>query len=467
MAENNEYFKLIPKVDVLLENEKVIELIQVYGRQIVVDVIRVCIDDLRCFVKKAKSEAEVNAKVDELITDVEIALQKKTTLSVKKVINGTGTILHTNLGRAPLSQKHLDKVNKIMAGYTNLEYDLEKGERGLRYCHIEDKIKYITGAEGAIVVNNNAAAVMLVLSTLAKGKEAITSRGELVEIGGSFRVPDVMEASGTTLVDVGTTNKTHISDYENAISENTALFLKVHTSNYKIVGFTESVSLADMCKLGAQHNIAVYQDLGSGVLIDLENYGLEHEPTVQDSVNAGVDVISFSGDKLLGGPQAGIIVGKKEYIDKIKKNPVTRALRVDKFTIAMLDAVLCEYLNMEKAVNNVPILNNLTRDISAVEKSAKHLFDLFNKAKIDFDIQLVETKAQAGGGSMPTLEIYSYGIELSPKNMSVSKLEGSLRHLEVPIIGRVAHDKFILDVRTLDEADFKTIVSEFESLGKN
>lgn len=467
MAKKNEYFKMIPKVDVLLEDEKVIELTQIYGRQIVVDVIRDCVDSLRFFVKDAKSKIDIENKISILIDEIENMLIKKTNLSVKKVINGTGTILHTNLGRAPLSQKHLDKVNKIMAGYTNLEYDLEKGERGLRYSHIEDKIKYITGAESAIVVNNNAAAVMLVLSTIAKGKEAITSRGELVEIGGSFRVPDVMEASGTTLVDVGTTNKTHVSDYENAISENTALFLKVHTSNYKILGFTESVSLADMCKLGAQHKIPVFQDLGSGVLIDLEKYGLEHEPTVQDSVKAGVDLISFSGDKLLGGPQAGIIVGKKEYIDKIKKNPVTRALRVDKFTIAMLDAVLCEYLNMENAVNNVPILNNLTRDLLDVEESAKHLFDLLNKSKIDFDIKLCETKAQAGGGSMPTLEIDSFGIEFSPKSMSVSKLEESLRHLEVPIIGRVAHDKFILDVRTLDEADFKTIVSEFESLGKN
>lgn len=465
MAKNNEIFKLIPKVDVLLEDSKINKLIDEYGRDIVVDVIRECVDDLREFVKQNQSVDEVKDKIKNLPNEIKEWLISKHQLSVKKVINGTGTILHTNLGRAPLSQKHLDKVNKIMSGYTNLEYDLQKGQRGLRYSHIEDKIKYITGAESAIVVNNNAAAVMLVLSSLAKGREAITSRGELVEIGGSFRIPDVMEASGTKLVDVGTTNKTHISDYENAITENTALFLKVHTSNYKILGFTDSVSLDDMCKLGEQHQIPVYQDLGSGVLVDLEKYGLEHEPTVQDSVKAGVDVISFSGDKLLGGPQAGIIVGKKEYIDKIKKNPVTRALRVDKFTISVLDAVLCEYLNEENAITNIPILKNLTQDISAIKKSAEHLFELLSKSKIDFKIKLIKTKSQAGGGSMPTLEIDSYGIEFSPKNMSVSQLEVKLRFLDIPIIGRTSHDKFILDVRTLNKDDFKTIVKEFESLG--
>lgn len=464
MANNSEYFKLIPKVDVLLEDEKVIEFIRIYGRQIVVDVVRECIDNLRGFVKQAKSESDVNDKIKNLVFDIESTLCKKTSLSVKKVINGTGTILHTNLGRAPLSQKHLDKVNNIMAGYTNLEYDLKKGERGLRYSHIEDKLKYITGAEAAIVVNNNAAAVMLVLSTLAKGKEAITSRGELVEIGGSFRVPDVMEASGTKLVDVGTTNKTHIDDYENAITEDTALFLKVHTSNYKIVGFAESVSLQDMCALGQKHEIPVYQDLGSGVLIDLSKYGLDKEPTVQDSVKSGVDVISFSGDKLLGGPQAGIIVGKKEYIDKIKKNPVTRALRVDKFTIVMLDAVLCEYLNEDTVIENVPILKNLTRDISEVEVEANNLYKLIKDVNKNLDFEIVKSFAQAGGGSMPLLEIPSYAVSISPKNMTVAELEIKLRNSDVPIIGRISKDKFLLDIRTINPNDFDTIAQVLKNL---
>lgn len=455
MANNSEYFKMIPKVDVLLEDEKVIEFIRIYGRQIVVDVVRECIDDIRMFVKQAKSESEVYDKIENLVFDIESTLCKKTSLSVKKVINGTGTILHTNLGRAPLSQKHLDKVNNIMAGYTNLEYDLEKGKRGLRYSHIEDKIKYLTGAESAIVVNNNAAAVMLVLSTLAKNKEAITSRGELVEIGGSFRVPDVMEASGTKLVDVGTTNKTHIDDYENAITDDTALFLKVHTSNYKIVGFTESVSLNDMCKMGSQYNIPVYHDLGSGVLIDLAKYGLEHEPTVQDSVKAGVDVISFSGDKLLGGPQAGIIVGKNSYIEKIKNNPMTRALRVDKFTIAMLDAVLTEYLNKENVVNNIPILKNLTLNKDDIYKKANTLLEVLGDTNVE--LRILETQSQAGGGSMPLLEIPSYAIGIKSKVLTPHDIEIKFREFETPIIGRISHDVFLLDLRTIEKEDFEMI----------
>lgn len=463
---NNKHdlYRLIPKVDILLEDKYIIEYIEKYGRNLVVDVIRQHSSNFRNFIKTCNDEDLIKQKIECFVMEVGNLLVEKTSLSVKKVINGTGTILHTNLGRAPLNQKHLDRVNSIMAGYTNLEYDLRKGKRGLRYAHIEDKIKYITGAESAIVVNNNAAAVMLVLSTLAKGKEAITSRGELVEIGGSFRVPDVMAASGTKLVDVGTTNKTHVSDYEDAITENTALFLKVHTSNYKIVGFTESVSLEDMCDLGNKYQIPVYQDLGSGVLIDLSKFGLEKEPTVQDSVRVGVDVISFSGDKLLGGPQAGIIVGKKEYLDKIKKNPVTRALRVDKFTIAMLDAVLCEYLNEESVIENVPILKNLTRKVEEVRVEAEELYTLLKDSNVLMNIEIVESTAQAGGGSMPLLEIPSYAIAIFPKNMSVSELEKSLRSLETPIIGRTSHDKFLLDLRTLNKDDFNIIAEEINQI---
>lgn len=462
--DKQKYFKLIPKVDVLLEEDKIANLIENFGQNFVVDVIREESDKLRYFINDCKNENKIQERIDSFIYDICNLAKSKTTLSVKKVINGTGTILHTNLGRAPLSQIHLDKANKIMAGYTNLEYNLDKGVRGLRYEHIEGKLKYLTGAESAIVVNNNAAAVMLVLNTLAKGKEAIVSRGELVEIGGSFRIPEVMEASGTKIVDVGTTNKTHLSDYENAISKNTSLLLKVHTSNYKIVGFSETVSLNDMCKLGQNNNIPVFQDLGSGVLVDLSKFGLEKEPTVQDSIKAGVDIISFSGDKLLGGPQAGIIVGKKKYIDIIKKNPITRALRVDKFSIAMLDAVLCEYLNPDTVVEKIPILKNLTRDISKVQSEAKKLLDVLKNSNKKLKFEIIETEAQAGGGSMPLLEIPSYAISISSSTNSVVELEYKLRHSKVPIIARISKDNLLLDLRTIDSKDYNTIKEVIQNI---
>ena len=346
--DKNLLYRSIPKVDVLLEDEKIKQMIEVYGRDIVIDAIRVEMDRLRKFIEKCDSEEEAREQVQNLIEQIRLQAEKIFNPNMKKIINATGTILHTNLGRAPISLKHMKHISDIATGYSNLEYNLEAGRRGERYSHFEELLCKATGAEAAIAVNNNAAAVMLILSTMAKGGEVIVSRGELVEIGGKFRVPDVMEQSGATLVEVGTTNKTHFADYENAITEETTALLKVHTSNYRIVGFTESVGIDELVPLGEKHDLPVIEDLGSGVLIDLSKYGITYEPTVQDSIRNGADVVCFSGDKLLGGPQAGIIVGKKKYIDRMKQNQLMRALRIDKFTASALEVVLKEYLSEEE-----------------------------------------------------------------------------------------------------------------------
>ncbi|NLY44862.1 MAG: L-seryl-tRNA(Sec) selenium transferase, partial [Tissierella sp.] len=338
---NTNLYKLLPKVDEVLENKTIKELLIKIPRSTVVDAIRYEIESLRLNIKSNNyTEVEIRKQLDTLISNISIRAYSEDSYKLKNVINATGTIIHTNLGRSPLNRKVLEHINDIANNYSNLEYNLETGERGSRYSIIESIICKITGAEAALVVNNNAAAVLLTLSSLSKGREVIVSRGELIEIGGSFRIPDVMEESGATLVEVGTTNKTHIRDYENAINENTGALLKVHTSNYRILGFTSTVSAKELAEIKTEYNIPIIEDLGSGVLVDLSKYGLDYEPTVQDSLLNGVDVVTFSGDKLLGGPQAGIIVGKENYISLMKTNPLTRAFRVDKFTLAALEATL-------------------------------------------------------------------------------------------------------------------------------
>ena len=306
-----------------------------------------------------------------------------------------------------------------------------------------------------MAVNNNAAAVMLVLSSMAAEREVIVSRGELVEVGGKFRIPDVMKSSNAHLVEIGTTNKTHLEDYEDAISENTGAFLKVHTSNFKILGFTESVSIEELCKLGREKDIPVIEDIGSGVLIDLSKYGLEYEPTVQDSIKAGVDVVSFSGDKLLGGPQAGIIVGKKKYIDKMKKNPLTRAFRIDKFTATILEMIFHEYLNEEDAIKNIPVLSLITKDLKEIEKNANALFNKIENLENVADINVEDTFSQIGGGSLPAERIKSKSVTIMPKNISTQFLEAKLRAGKNPVVGRISGEKLILDMRTVleDEID--------------
>ena len=451
----NILFRNIPKVDILLEKPEIIQLIENYHRDVVVDAIREEIEKLRYFIKKNDDISLIEEKIESLVESIILNVKKVYSYNLKKVINGTGTILHTNLGRAIISKKHANYLSEVVTSYSNLEYNLEEGKRGERYSHFEKLICKITGAESAMAVNNNAAAVMLVLSSMAKDKEVIVSRGELVEVGGKFRIPDVMKSSNAHLVEIGTTNKTHLEDYEDSISENTGAFLKVHTSNFKILGFTESVSIDELCKLGKEKNIPVIEDIGSGVLIDLSKYGLEYEPTVQDSIKAGVDIVSFSGDKLLGGPQAGIIVGKKKYIDKMKKNPLTRAFRIDKFTATILEMIFHEYLNEEDAIKNIPVLSLITKDIKEIEESANKLYEKLNPIKDMASVQIEDILSQIGGGSLPAERIKSKAITIMPKNISTAALEEKLRLGENPVVGRISEDKLILDIRTIleDEID--------------
>lgn len=454
-------FTLIPKVDELLDNKKIIELMDTIPRQVIIDSIREETDLIREKIKNGKNSDFIRNEIDSIIDHIAKRALDKHSYKLKRVINATGVVIHTNLGRSLLNDHVLDNIRNTSLHYTNLEFDLKKGQRGSRYSHLEDLITKITGAQASMVVNNNAAAVMLVLSTLCKGKEVIVSRGELVEIGGSFRVPDVMEESGGQLVEVGTTNKTHIWDYENAINENTGALLKVHTSNYRIVGFTSSVDSLDLKSLKEIYNIPLIEDLGSGVLIDLSSYGLEYEPTVQDSLNKGVDIVTFSGDKLLGGPQAGIIVGKKEYIDKMKKNPLTRAIRVDKFTLSALEATFRLFLDESEAVSKIPTLKMITMPIEEIDKKAKLLKDLIvdkdlNKIR---SIEIESDYSQVGGGSLPLERLETKCLVISLENMSIQKFEVGLRNLDIPIIPRVNKDKVYFDLRTIDHKELEIVTN--------
>lgn len=453
----NMLFRNIPKVDVLLEKTEIISLIEKYHRDVVVDAIREEIDKLRSFIKENDDMNLIEEKINNLVESIILNVRKVYSYNLRKVINGTGTILHTNLGRAIISKKHADYLSEVVTNYSNLEYNLEEGKRGERYSHFEKLICKITGAECAMAVNNNAAAVMLVLSSMAENKEVIVSRGELVEVGGKFRIPDVMKSSKADLVEIGTTNKTHLEDYEDAITENTGAFLKVHTSNFKILGFTENVSIDELCKLGKEKDIPVIEDIGSGVLVDFSKYGLEYEPTVQDSIKAGVDIVSFSGDKLLGGPQAGIIVGKKQYIDKMKKNPLTRAFRIDKFTATILEMIFHEYLNEEDAIKNIPALSLITKDIKEIEKGANKLYGKLNDIKDVAHVEIEDTLSQIGGGSLPAERIKSKCVTILPKNISTATLEERLRFGENPVVGRISEDKLILDMRTVLEDEIEIL----------
>ena len=453
--DKNLLYRSIPKVDSLLENEVIIAGIEYYGRDIVMDAIRIETEALRAFIGNCDSEEKAKAQIAGLVEQILLRAEKMLAPNMKKIVNATGTILHTNLGRAPISKKHMEHIAEIATGYSNLEYNLEAGKRGERYAHFEELLCKITGAEAAMAVNNNAAAVMLILSSLGKGGEVVVSRGELVEIGGKFRIPDVMEQSGATLVEVGTTNKTHYADYENAITENTAALLKVHTSNYRIVGFTETVGIEQLVELSEKHELPIIEDLGSGVLLDLSKYGITYEPTVQDSIRAGADVVSFSGDKLLGGPQAGIIVGKKKYIDKMKKNQLTRALRIDKFTAATLEVVLKEYLSEARAIANIPVLQMITKSKDELLKDARKLKRYLTALKLDAELSIENCESQIGGGSLPLERLASYAVTIKPNKITTAELETRMRFLAVPIIPRVINDKIYLDVRTLCMDSFK------------
>ncbi|SHM61549.1 L-seryl-tRNA(Sec) selenium transferase [Caldanaerovirga acetigignens] len=459
--DKREVLKKLPKVSELMEEDSIKVLEQHYGRQLVLSAVRQGIEEVRRLIEKAlENGLEIQADEEDLKRE---ALERTVKLasrygsySLRKVINATGVVLHTNLGRAPLPEEALKNIVDVARGYSNLEYDLEEGKRGERYDHVRGVLCDITGAEDAIVVNNNAGAVLLSLSALASGKEVVISRGQLVEIGGSFRVPDVMAQSGATLVEVGTTNKTRIADYERAINDNTALLLKVHTSNFKFVGFWSEVKIEDLKSLGLKYGIPVMEDLGSGVLVDLAKFGLPHEPTVQNSIKAGADIVTFSGDKLLGGPQAGIILGKKEYIEEIKRHPLTRALRIDKLTLSALEAVLKIYRNED--YDKIPVFKMLLKSPEEMEKNAKKLAEYLKKVVRDKGtIEIFDDTSAVGGGSLPGVELPTKVVAVTFRTLSPDDLAKRLRSGRIPVIGRIKKDKFLLDVRTLSEEDLRVI----------
>ena len=458
---NLNLYTFLPKVDEVLEDTSIKALLDTIPRKIVVESIRHEIESLRLKIKNDHlTKEELTKELETLVNKIIIRVGLEDRYRFKKVINATGIILHTNLGRSLLNDKIMEHINEMASNYSNLEYDIETGQRGSRYSIIESIICKITGAEAALVVNNNAAAVLLALNTLSKGKEVIVSRGELIEIGGSFRIPDVMEESGAILKEVGTTNKTHRRDYENAINENTSALLKVHTSNYRILGFTSSVSAKELVEIKTKYNLPIIEDLGSGVLIDLSKYGLEYEPTVQESLLNGVDIVTFSGDKLLGGPQAGIIVGKREYVSLMKRNPLTRAFRVDKFTIAALEATIKYYFDEASAIKEIPTLNMITMNIDEIHHKALELLKMIEENIISDKLIFVidESYSEVGGGSLPLEELPTKCIVLSSDIYSIEAIERLLRNFDTAIIGRIYKDKIYFDLRTIKREEFQTIV---------
>lgn len=449
-------FQKLPKVDILMKNEKLEEISKKLSYHNYYQAVK---DGIEFFRNKIKNREIDNFSEDEVILKIKEISRVKNKLNLRKVINGTGTIIHTNLGRSILNEKITGNLKEILLNYSNLEYDLETGSRGSRYSHIEKLICEIIGAEGALIVNNNAAAVILCLNEFANGKNTIVSRGELVEIGGSFRIPEIMKLAGTTLKEVGTTNKTHIFDYENNIDEETAVLLKVHTSNFKITGFTEETDKKDIAELGKKYGLLTMEDLGSGVLIDFSKYGLSKEPTIQESINSEVDIVTVSGDKLLGGPQCGIILGKKPLIERLKKNQYLRAFRVNKITISILENIFQYYKDEREALKEIPVLKMITEEKERVLERAEKLSSMLLEGNIENNI--IETEAKIGGGSMPEETIKSYGICFVGDAVL---LEKRFRANDIPIIGRIKNNHFIIDVKTLREKDFEEILGAAERI---
>ncbi|MDW7652456.1 MAG: L-seryl-tRNA(Sec) selenium transferase [Bacillota bacterium] len=462
MAENwrQTYLRALPAVDVAATIYKRTNPATRYPHPLIVQAVQEIVESLRRQILSAKVEDEL---VGLATTPEEVALQVEAWLgcldgpSLRRVINATGTVLHTNMGRAALPEA-AKAAMRDAAGYCNLEIDLKEGRRGSRHDHVEKLLMSITGAEAACVVNNNAAAVMLCLNTLASGKKAVVSRGELVEIGGSFRIPDVMEASGAILREVGTTNKTHPADYRNAIDEDTALLLKVHTSNYKVVGFTAAVDVPELVNLGREHGLPVMEDLGSGLFIDLTGYGLEKEPLVGERIAAGVDVLTLSGDKLLGGPQAGIILGKRSFVERIKKNQLMRALRPDKVTLAALEATLRIYLT-GNPLQEIPVLAMLAIPAETLKRRAGSLAEaLRKKAPGLLSVNVRADYSYVGGGAMPTTKLPTTVVAVRPVNRSFSEWVQKLRLARPALVGRVQDDWLLLDPRTIAESEEEEVV---------
>ena len=462
MGKNQELLRKLPKIDEMLQDEHLIFFTEIMPRQVVVETLREVIDMVRREIIDGRRE-EIPA-VEELAGLVKQRVFEEQGKSLRRVINATGVVLHTNLGRANLSRRACESVLEAAGYYSNLEYDIKKGSRGSRHDHVEQLIRKITGAQAAMVVNNNAAATMLCLSALARGKEVITSRGELVEIGGSFRIPEIMEESGAHLLEVGATNKTKPADYRKAShGEVTGAFLKVHTSNYKIVGFTQEVSIRELAALrdeSEEFSVPVIYDMGSGLMTDLSGCGIG-EPTVTEALKEGADVVLFSGDKLLGGPQCGVVIGKKEYVDRMKSHPMARAFRVDKMTLAALEATFFEYQDSKRAMREIPVLRMITETGIRLKEKAEKLCGQLSEAAPSLEFMVEPCRDQVGGGSAPLVMLEGYAVTVSGEDFNAERSERLLRKEELPIIARVARDKLWLSVRTIEETEFKWIREAF------
>ncbi len=456
----------IPSVDEVLSSSEIADLLKAYPRTIVVEAVRKGLERLRSEILhqgEVSDLEDTSFSFDRLTPLFQREIEFQVQPQLRRVINATGVVIHTNLGRSPLPSSALHHMMEVAGNYSNLEYDLDLGERGSRYTHVEGILCRLSSAESAMVVNNNAGAVLLALNALAEGKETIVSRGELVEIGGAFRIPDVMKRSGSFLREVGTTNRTHISDYQKSISPQTALLLKVHTSNFKVMGFTSDVSIQELVQLGREHQIPVMNDLGSGCFVDLTPYGLEKEPTVQEAIKAGVDVVTFSGDKLLGGPQGGIILGKKKLLDLIKIHPLTRALRIDKLTLAALESTLLLYLDKERAMEEIPTLRMLKADRALLKKRGRSLLKRLSETiKEKTEIVLKEDSSQVGGGALPLQKLPTVVLALKPIDVSLNRLEKCLRKVQPPILSRISKEELILDMRTVSDEEIPLLAFGLE-----
>jgi len=464
-ARRRERLRGLPSVDEVLRDLNGHEALP---RPRVVAAVRAVLDESRHAVLAAASIEELERVPVEgpaLRARVEARITAAAAWHLDRVVNATGVVLHTNLGRALLSGSAFARLGVAALSYTNLELDVETRERGSRYSHVDALLCRLTGAEASLVVNNNAAAVLLALESLARGREVVVSRGELIEIGGAFRIPDIMARSGARLVEVGTTNRTRVADYAAAIGPETALLLKVHPSNYRVVGFTESVSTRELAELGHARSVPVMEDLGSGSFVDLRPYGFPYEPTAPETVAAGADLVTFSGDKLLGGPQAGIVVGRQGLVERCRKNPLNRALRIDKLTLAALEATLRAYEEPERALREIPTLRMLVEPAAAVQRRARRcLRGLPVAVRGALGARVVEDRAQVGGGALPTVELPTAVLALGTPAHPAETLDARLRATRPPIIGRIADDRLLLDFRTIDDGEVGLVVAALKAL---
>jgi L-seryl-tRNA(Ser) seleniumtransferase len=470
VAEKQNLLRQLPAVDRLLQEPAILEALETLPRRLVLQSIQETLNSCRLQINKSHPGQELPEKVEispgVLAVTAARAAADKAALKIRPLINATGVVIHTNLGRAPLAPAAVEAMTAVAGSYNNLEYDLAGGRRGSRQDHLEEIICDLTGAEAALVLNNNAAAVFLALNTVAAGRNVVVSRGQLVEIGGSFRIPEIMSLSGAHLLEVGTTNKTYLRDYEAAVNEDSAAFLKVHTSNYHMIGFTAEADTAELAALAHRHNLVMIEDLGSGVLLDLEKYGLPAEPRVQDSISAGVDLVTFSGDKMLGGPQAGIVVGRADLVKSLRTNQLARSLRVDKFTVAALEATLRLYYDENSAINEIPVWRMLTADSEYLLGRAERIATRFAAIFGPDSVSVIDGKSKIGGGALPAAELNTslVSVRFKPGYGTPDQFAEILRCGNPPVIARLQQDSLLFDPRTIFEHEDDHLVTAVKAV---